>query len=243
MNPMKRAGLKLFSLCVLALGLVAFSATAAQADGTWMVKGVDLTSGTKALVGKLKNNTGTLLSALGFNKVDFTCATSTLVNANLEAGGAISEASKNAKVAFGVCITKINGVEAKACQPKATGKVAGTIETEEFYGLLNLHKLEFVGASDAIIGITPKVGTVLTVIHMGDLCAIGDTVKVFGSLALKDVGGNTGLLEEKQIHEVLEFNSLNELKVGDVKSLGSASLDGTAEIELSTKDIWNGLYK
>jgi len=155
MISIKRAGLKLFSLCVLALGLVAFSATAAQAEGTWMVNGADITSAAKnnkTIVGNFEaienekkevigRTDGTLLSTLGANAVNFLCTNAQLVNAILEPEGSISETNKNAKVAFSGCTTIINGVEAKACQPKATGKAAGTIETEEGYGLLTLHPL------------------------------------------------------------------------------------------------------
>jgi hypothetical protein len=54
-------------------------------------------------------------------------------------------------------------------------------------------------AKDAVTVITPNnVNKVFAVIHMGEACSIGESVKVFGTLALVDVGGNTGLLEERQ---------------------------------------------
>ena len=246
MISMKRMGLKLFSLCVLALGLVAFSATAAQAEGTWMVKGVNLTTTgqNRELVGKLDEPDGTLLSILGLNKVDFLCTAGELLNAKLEPAGAISEASKNAKVDFSGCKTFINGVEAKACQPKATGKAAGTIETEEGYALLILHKLEN-GTKHGVTVITPKVGTVFAVIHMGEACSIGEEVKVFGTLALHDVGVTLEKDEievERANHLVSEFAPLTELKVANAKSEGKATLDGMADIKLAgVADVWNGL--
>jgi hypothetical protein len=242
MNSMKRAGLKLFSLCVLALGLVAFSAAAAQAEGIWMVGGTNITSTAqnKVIKGNFETGTdGTLLSTLGLNAVNFLCTNAELINAKLEPEGAISEASKNAKVAFSGCTTIINGTTAKACEPKATGGAAGSIVTEEGYGLLKLH----TATGDAVTVITPKVGTVFAVIHMGEACAIGEEVKVFGSLALKDVGGNTGLLEEKLIHKVQEFAALTELKVANAKSEGKATLDGKAEIKTESGAVWNGLDK
>src|SRR6476469_1107279 len=102
MISMKRTGLKLFSLCVLALGLVAFSATAAQAEGVWMYKGTNLETiaKNKEIKGKLKNNIGTLLTTLGANAVNFTCTAAELVNAILEPEGSISETNKNARVAY-----------------------------------------------------------------------------------------------------------------------------------------------
>jgi hypothetical protein len=240
MNPMKRAGLKLFGPCVLALGLVAFSASVAQAEGTWMYKKTDVIASTpKVLRGKLKNNTGTLLSVIGVNKVDITCTAGELLNAFLEPLGGISEVKKNAKADFSGCSTKINGAAAPKCQPKATGKVAGTIETEEFYGLLKLHT-----TGEAVIVITPKTGNVIAVIHTGEACAIGEEVSVISDgLAFKDVGGNTGLLTEKVIHEFEEFKPLTTLLVGNIKSVGTGTLDGIGEIELTTGEVWNGLYE
>jgi hypothetical protein len=250
MNPMKRMGLKLFSLCVLALGLVAFSAAAAQAEGTWMYKGVDLISSAqnKEIVGRFEKGTdGTLLSTLGLNTVNFLCTAAQLVNAILEPEGKISETNKNAKFAYSGCTTTINGTTAKTCEPKATGKPTGTIETEEFYALLELHKLlnekkEVIG-TDAVIVFTPKVGTVFVILHMSEACAIGEEVKLFGSLARVDVGGDVGTLEEKRIHIVEPFKPLTKLKIANTKSEGTVTLDSKIEIELSSGEVWNGLYK
>jgi hypothetical protein len=246
MISMKRMGLKLFSLCVLALGLVAFSATAAQAEGTWMVKTVDLTTiaKNKQISGKFETGTdGTLLANLGLNKVNFLCTSTELLNAFLEPEGKISENNKNAKVDFSGCTTIINGTTAPKCIP-LDGINPGVILTEEGYALLQLHTLKDGVTKDAVTVITPNnAGKVFAVIHMGEACAIGEEVKVFGSLALVDVGGNTGTLEEKQIHVVQEFKELTELKVANSTSSGTATLDGKAEIELVSHEVWNGLYK
>jgi hypothetical protein len=238
MISMKRMGLKLFSLCVLALGLVAFSATAAQ-GAVWMVNGANL-SANKEVKGKLDENHGILLAKLGLNEVEFLCTAGELLNAKLELAGAISETNKDAKVDFSGCITKINKVEAKACQPKATGKAAGTIETEEGYALLQLHP----ATGEGVTVITPKVGTVFAIIHMGEACAIGDEVKVFGSLALHDVGVelNKDELETERVnHLVAEFKALTALKVANKASESVATLDGMADIVLASGEKWSGL--
>jgi len=256
---MKRAGLKLVSFCVLALGLVAFSAAPAQAEGTWMVNKINIG---KIEVGpffegnfelllvlegeklKLVRMDGTLLATLGLNKVSFLCTNSELINARPEGEGSISELFKDASAAFSGCTTLINGKEAVKCQPKAIGKETGTIQTEKGYALLTLHKLAS-GTKDAVVVIAPKTGTTLAVIHMSEACAIGEEVKVFGSLALNDVGGNTGLLEEKSVHIFQEFASLTELKVANAGSEGKATLDGKVEISLTIPifNAWNGLYE
>jgi hypothetical protein len=240
MISMKRVGLKLFSLCVLALGLVAFSATAAQ-GAVWMVNKADLTAGTKSLNMTLDENHGILLAKLGLNEVEFLCTKGELLNAKLEPEGAVSEASKNAKADFSGCITKVNKVEAKACQPKATGKVAGTIETEEFYGLLKLHP----DTNEGVVLITPKTGTLLAVIHMGEACSIGEAVSVSGGcLTLHDVGVGLNadeLAVERLNHLGAEFKALTTLKAFNSKSESAATLDGMADFTLVSGETWSGL--
>jgi len=238
---MKRAGLKLFGLCVLALGLVAFSASAAQAAGTWMVGGTNLTKTSEnvELVGSIDAPDGALLAKLGLNKVTFLCKVGKLVSAKLEPEGAISEASKNAKVAFSECTTLLNEKEAAKCTPTATGKGAGTIETEEGYALLQLHE-----KTTGVTVITPKVGTTFAIIHMGAGCAIGESVEVFGSLALHDVGvelNKDELETERANHLVSEFAALTKLTVANKESKSAATLDGMADIKLTGGGNWSGL--
>ena len=236
MISMKRAGLKLFSLCVLALGLVAFSATAAQAEGTWMVGGTDLTSGSKEVTGKLVGATGALLGTLGANAVNFKCTAASLVNAKLEKEGAISEASKNAKVKFSGCTTAINGTVAKACEP-VNGAEKGVIVSESGYALFKEHS-----TGEGVTEIIPaNEKNVFGVIHMGEACSIGEEVKVFGKLTVKDSGGEVGLETEKAIHTIEEFASLTELKIANGKSESKATLDGKAEAEVEGSAVWNAL--
>ena len=238
MISMKRMGLKLFSLCVLALGLVAFSASAAQ-GAVWMVKGKDL-SANKAIQGTLDENHGILLATLGVNKVEFLCTKGELLEAKLELAGAVSEASKNAKADFSGCKTIINGTPSKACEPKATGGVAGTIQTEEFYALLQLH----TATKEGVIVITPKTGTVFADIHMGEACPIGELVTVFGTLALHDVGvelNKDELETERANHLLAEFKPLTALKVSTGGSQSVATLDGMGDFTLASGEIWSGL--
>jgi hypothetical protein len=245
MNPMKRTGLKLFSLCVLALGLVAFSASAAQAS-SWMVNTVELTTTAqnKELKGKIDLPDGALLAKLGLNAVTFLCKAGTLVSAFLEPEGKISENNKNAKVAFSECTTFINGKEAAKCLPTATGKAAGTIETEEGSALLQLHE-----STTGVTVITPKVGEVFAIIHMDPSCAIGSAVEVFGKLALHDVGVEAPTVEKDELeveranHLVAEFAPLTKLTVANKESKSTATLDGRADITLAAGGNWSGLKK
>jgi len=240
MNSMKQAGLKLFGLCVLALVLVAFSAGAAQGS-VWMVKGINLTTvaQNKTVVGKLDENHGILLTVIGLNKVEFLCTAMELLNTKLEPVGAVSEASKNAQAHFSGCVTIVNGVVIPKCIPKAIGKAAGTITTEELYALLQLHS-----DGTGVIVVTPKVGTVLAVIHMGEACAIGELATISGALALHDVGVelNKDELEvERANHLVAEFKPLTALKVSVGGSQSVGTLDGMADIKLTSGEVWSGL--
>jgi hypothetical protein len=243
MNPIKQKGLKLFSLCALTLALVALGAATAQAEGTWMVKGVNLTSGSKELKGKLVAPGDKLLATLGGNNVAFSCTSGQLINAILETEGAISETSKNAKIKFSGCTTEINGKVSAACVP-ISGVEKGVMVTEEVFALLKSHELkdgkgELI-AKDGVTVIIPKVGTTFIIFHMGESCAIGEELKVFGELALVDVGGNKGLQEEKVTHTVKAFAPLTALTIG-TESKSNVTLDGEAEIELTAGEVWNGL--
>jgi hypothetical protein len=243
MNSMKRAGLKLLGLCVLALGLVAFSATAAQA-ATWMVSGANLatTAQNKELIGKIDLPDGALLAKLGLNKVTFLCKSGSLLSAKLEPEGKVSENNKDAKADFSECATFINEKEAAKCIPTATGKAAGTIESEELFALLQLHS-----DGTGVIVITPKVGTLLAVIHMGPGCAEGLEVEVFGTLALHDVGVEAPIIEKDELekeranHLVAEFTPLTKLTAANKESKSTATLDGRADITLAGGGNWSGL--
>jgi hypothetical protein len=245
MNLMNRSGrgLKLFSLCVLALGLAAFSAAAAQAEGTWMVRGLNLLFGTKELSGKTVLSAGTLLFAIPEEslKVSITCKALELLNTKLESEGAISESSKNAKAVFSGCTTLINGKEKPDCVP-VDGATKGVFLSEEGYGLLTLYKLENE-TKDGVVVFAPKVGTTLALIQMNGSCLIGEDLKLLGQLAMKDPKSNVGLEKETGAHTFEEFAPLTNLTV-DIPELGSESkavLDGKVEVELATGEPWNGL--
>ena len=245
MNLMNRSGrgLKLFSLCVLALGLVAFGSAVAQAEGTWMVKGSNLvkTSENRELSGKIVAPAGVLLFTLVSEKSSIECKALELENMKLEPEGAISEASKNAKIIFSGCVAFLKGELQGKCVP-VVGEKKGVIESEEGYGLLTLYKLE-KETKDGVIVFVPKVGTTLAVIKMSATCVFGEETIVLGQLAVKDSEGNPSLEKEKATHTFEEFAPLTNLTV-DSPLLGSSSkgfLDGKAEAQLLSGEFWNGL--
>lgn len=246
MNSTKRAGLKLFGLCVLALGLVAFSASAAQAEGTWMYKGTNLksTALNKEVVGKLVTPGGvTLLTNYAALLVNIFCTELELINMKLEPEGKVSENSKNGKIYFRGCsitIAEKGGKIWYVCTP-VNGTESGVILSEEMYALLTLHTLEN-GTKDDIIVFTPKEGERLAFIQIGKTCAIGQGLLVLGQLALKDSGGNVGLEEEKATHVFEEFAPLTNLSVEyEISKAFKATLDGKVEVKLLTGEVWNGL--
>lgn len=239
MISMKRTGLKLLGLCLLTSALMAFSANAAQAS-SWMVNGktISTTAENKELEGKFGVHI-TLLFKFGFIKINVLCQFGTLLNAKLEPAGAISEASKNAKIDLGGCTVTLNGKEAAKCVPTAIGKAAGTIETNEFYGLLQLHS-----DGSGVIVITPKTGTTFATIHMGAGCAIGEEVSIFGSLALHDVGLGTGKDElevERAEHGFAEFAPLTALKATNSESESGLTIDVRFDFKTAAGGNWSGL--
>src|SRR4051794_33608892 len=121
-------------LCLLALGV--FGASSAQAVMTWNVNGAALTSGAKPIEGAL-TTTGILHTKIGGNEVLFECKAGKLIENSLEKEGFVS----GGDVKFSECITKINGVENKACLPTNNGTEAGVILSNKGHALIGTHPL------------------------------------------------------------------------------------------------------
>src|SRR3954469_22852589 len=114
---MIRSRFGLLGLCAMVLGLMAFSATAAQALPEWLLAekapGTNLIKFLAASLGLEKETTPILHTKIAGSTVLYECSTIQAVNAKLLANGAVGEAEgavKGSKVKFGGCITKLNGV-------------------------------------------------------------------------------------------------------------------------------------
>jgi hypothetical protein len=245
-----RLGLKVLGLCALALGLMAFVASAAQAEfnAHWnIIKAngelLKIESGSTLLpqleIKELENNTLTLLfTTKSGTKVAILCTAAKFdEGGKLVANGGISEG----RILFTGCSVSLNGAAAPGCQAHSTGKAKGEILTERAVGLIVLDKLEN-GEVDDFIKIVPAVGTTFAKIEMGEECAIGTLVKIEAKSAgeglwLKDCGlePNKSFLEEKVEH-------LIEGSLQGLIALGvPTTTDGSAIVRLANPGEHGGL--
>jgi len=239
----------MLSLCLLALGV--FGAGSAQA-ATWVVSGVKLTSGSKALVGSLAT-TGVLHTKIGANAVEFSCVKLSLISAVLEPKGQISGETSGFQSKFQECQTKINGKVNSSCEPNDSGTNPGVLLTNLLKGLLILHillneKKEVIG-KDGVVMIESNVREtisgvpntpVFARIKMSAECPIGSNIPIIGQFGLKDVGGEVGLEEEKLTHE-LEEGLLTEFWALSKTFEHKISLLGKKKVSLVSDENWSGL--
>jgi hypothetical protein len=215
--------------CALAVGLMTFGSSAAQAEigANWMVNGKNIPWNLlpSVQVKEVENKTGSLLfTTKGGTKVEILCTTAKITSISLEIEGSLFSNG----VKFSGCLTKINGSTSAPCKPHS-GSETGVITTKTLRGLLALRAFENVTEMQ------PFVGTTIANIELGEECALGEAVPVTGAVTLKD----SALTTEAVDHLVSQgpWTSLN--------ALGQpASLDGSAVIQLNLFHSglkWSGL--
>ena len=242
-------------LCALALGLMAFAASAAQAEtgAHWNVveasgKLVQI-PGTNDLlpqaeIKEIENSTAELLfTTAGGTKVAILCTSAKFDEGGLlQANGGLSAG----KILFTGCLTKLNGVTSAACVPKGGGAPATQILTLKGKGLIVLDKLAS-GEVDDFVKITPESGKLFSKIELGEECAIGEFVNVEAKAAgeglwIKDEGAtskesNESFLTEKPEHLIVEA-------LQGLIALGQpATIDGKALVRLNGAHLnlkWGG---
>jgi len=223
---MRYTKLTVLGLCAVIVGLMAFGASAAQAekDNSWVILtsgGVKelVTSALKPLLAaELENGSVGVLHAdvlEGSVHVEVRCTAGSLVGVRLEGEGTLTNGGK---VTFTGCSVKLNGEAAPECKVHApASSPVGTVSTNEGQGLLKLHEGKLVTL------VKPKTGTVLVTLLMGTECVIGENVPVEGHLAIKDCEGKAE--EHLVTHLIEELPALTSLAVLDDPSaqvLGSA---------------------
>ena len=212
---------RLIGLLALALGLMAFSATAAQAEtgAHWDVAGTAIT-GEQEVEAENDSADSTLLTTVGKTPVEILCTTISFKGANLKTSGGAT-----GKIHYVGCTTILNknGVAVGNCKPHSPGATAGLIETNALTGLIVLHTLAG-GAKDELLELKPTAGTSFVTIELGPLCAIGEKFDITGPAFIKDCkpGGNGGK-EEAEKH-LFEEGPLTALLFGT----NSATIDGSA---------------
>ncbi len=227
---LSRLRFKLFGLCALALGTMAFAGSAAQAEvgANWRVNGVNVNSTLlpEIQVKEVENNTISLLFTLkSGTKVEILCTSMLLVGAKLHIEGKVDLF----KIILHGCLTKLNGVVSKNCEP-FSGASKGLIETLGLTGLIILH------LGSGLLRITPEDG-VFTHVLLGELCAIGEELLEKGVLTLKDC---TNSFSVEQVDHLFEQGPLTELTMAGVPT----TLDGSFLIRLVGPHLglkWSGL--
>jgi hypothetical protein len=250
---MIRSRFSLLGALLAAIGLMAVFASAAQAEGVWLVLetpggphvgGAALEA--EKFEGSLENNTGALLSRVSFTaRIAIKCTAVEIIDALLTTTGGVKE---GAKVKFTGCTVLANGTdglrdELTKCGVHTGTAAAGTIETEPFHALLKLHELKSSGEKHDTLLVVPDNEEELAVkLLMGNMCAIGEEIPVFGHLSFRDCGGDKKGLEHLLTHLITEFEPLDTLSLFEPEGgLGAwpAFLDGSANIKLASDRLWS----
>lgn len=223
---MIRSRFVLLGLCAAVFGVMAFSATAAQAEigAQWLLAKlinlteVELINFLPATVQLEKDTKGILHTKIAGITVLYECEKIEAVNAQLLPNGSIGEKEtnvKNSRIKFSECITLLNGATSAPCQPKFEG-VAGVVLTKPGHGLIILNILknekgEVIG-KDELVQILPDEGEIFATIESGAECAIGAKVNILGKAYLQDcVENGKGLLKHVLKHLTEVSTSLTEL--------------------------------
>jgi hypothetical protein len=177
-----RFGSTLLCLCVMLVGLMASTGIAqAEPNAFWLVNGTQFTSGLSPTVEAETDVVGTLLTTLGGQLIDLTCQKIELVGAHLVE----PVAQFTGKALFHECdflsLKKLGepAVLQKACEP-FVGANKGLIETNNFTGLIKLHKT-VGGVTEGVLEVVPTEGTLFATLNLGKECAFGELLKVGGN--------------------------------------------------------------
>jgi hypothetical protein len=187
---MMRSKLGLIGLCVAVLGVMAFSASAAQAEtgANWLI----LTSGGAVKTGgelhailssKTEGFWRLLSQALGL-KLAVLCTAGTLVGVSLEGSGSLTNGGKARLTG---CTVDLNGTPSPECEVHSPGQPVGTVETTSLKGLMVLT------SGKPVIRVEPKEGETIINMNMGEECPIGENIPVRGPFDYIDCEGAIGI--------------------------------------------------
>jgi hypothetical protein len=247
---MIRTKLGLLGLCAVVFGMMAFSATAAQAEvgAKWLIlkteggallTEAEIETNKERFVGEIENKTASLLTKVFGVKIEILCTAGELIDALLGANGSVKT---GAKVKFTGCVMR----EANAglaliphCEPRSTGNPVGTVETKPLHALIELHMLTS-GVKHDVIKILPDVGEEFVDILLGEECSFGEKLPVFGKLVLWDcLEEGKGALKHLVTHLVTEFAPLTKLYViSHTAEHLETKLDGSANVKLASGRSW-----
>ena len=213
---MLRSKLGLLGLCAVVFGVMAMSASSAQAALSWLILDSSEKNPTELkaeLVGKPDSLYLQLLTRLlNGLRIEITCHNFSFNNVNLEAGGTLTTGGK---VRFEECeVWSLNATTLALenlleCHPHSAGAGEGVIETNKGKGKLVLHTLAG-GGSEVLTEIAPEVGTTFATI-LTEGCALPEENPVNGVIFLKDCLGKSVTHE---VEHLVQLGPLTSLWVG-----------------------------
>jgi len=206
-----RRGLGILAVCGLVLGMMAISASGAQA-GKWMVAGKNVAGELK--VGakvELEGGSATLLTTSGGNNVAISCTSAVVTSAT------ITVSTITGSIDFSGCTTKINGSFEPLCnplnQPIATGGTVAAV----------LHEGKAYAEAKGTAGVFAT--------FKFKCAALPTTVKVTGTGWLEDC--NNEFETEKVTHLVQEAKVPAGKLGGLFFGTNAAEIDGSANVSFN----------
>ena len=263
---MLRSKLGLLGLCAMVLGVMAISASAAQASlFEWLVLSKDGTqtftkfgNGAGQLLvevrGELEGASASLLTHVVGLSVEITCTSASLIGVHLAEEGKLTEGGK---VQFGECeaysLNAKGELEAAlGCNVHSPATAIGSksILTNEGKGALLLHTYKIdepepgvkVELTELVTKIEPKTGeSFVTILTEG--CALPESNTINGKLFLKDCELKA---ETHQVKHLIEQGPLTVLWIGkDTVEHLQTSIDGSAWVSLGGAHVgfpWAGKH-
>jgi len=225
---------RLFGLLALLAGLMAFSATAAQAEpgAYWEVGGTQIKD--KTLLPSInaeKDTDATLITKSGLSTLELLCTDIAFKNGLLHELGRAT-----GTIHYTGCTTKSGGVEQPNCVPHSPGNPEGLIETRPLEGLLKLHKPAAGGTEDVFELLPVNAEMIFVSVELGSgKCAIKGA-NITGTVFLKDCK-ELGLKNE--LKHLFEEHSLTKLFYG----ANAATIKGSAWAFLTEAhkgQLWSG---
>jgi hypothetical protein len=230
---MIRTKLGLLGLCAVVLGMMAMSASSAQASlFKWLILNAAKTEAKELLalvVGEKDSPHITLLTKLLGSKFSITCTNFELIKIHLSPLGTLSEGGK---VKFTNCEAYQSGTltTALGCKVHSAGQPVGTIETSETKAGLLLHEYA-VGQTELVAKVEPKIGETLATI-LTEECVLPESNPVRGKLFYQDCSLEAEVHKEK--HLIIQ-NSLTKLWFGSHTAEHlETSLDGSSWVKLGS---------
>lgn len=226
--------LKALGLCAMVLGLMAFSASAAQAEpnARWMINGLNIVekepkAGVETTllpavgIAEIEGGSATLVTTIAGAKTEFLCTAADLTGAKLEKEGRITEGGK---VKFSNCVTLLNGSLSKVCVPKGGGEAFGSILSDTGKGLIVLHE-NASKVKETLTRISPtRVDLRFALLEFGEECSLPEKVGVFGHLYIQDGASASA---EKEFH-LIKQGPLTKLWVISDTAEHAANIVGSA---------------